>query len=121
MDAQLAAAFGADDLVPAGAEGLTALALADAFKESTQQALGLGVEVEPVSDGGVTLGPAEDLQGQLCHGAGRQLGAALKAGSFHADDLKGIIALGQEHELLLLVGKFVVPAQGAVGVHVIHK
>ena len=79
------------------------------------------MEVEPVSDGGVTLGPAEDLQGQLCHGAGRQLGAALKAGSFHADDLKGIIALGQEHELLLLVGEFVVPAQGSVGGHVIHK
>ena len=70
---------------------------------------------------GVPLGPAEDLQGQLCHGAGRELGAALKAGTFHADDLKGVIALGQEHELLLLVGKFIVPAQGAVGVHVIHK
>lgn len=28
---------------------------------------------------------------------------------------------GQEHELLLFVGEFVVPVQGTVGVHLIHK
>lgn len=48
MDAQLAAAFGADDLVPAGAEGVALPALADALEERAQQALGLGVEVETV-------------------------------------------------------------------------
>ena len=122
VDTQLADAFGTHDLVPAGAEGLAALALADALEESAQQALRFGVQVQAVGDGGVALGPAEDLQGQLCHGAGRELCAALKAGTLHAGDLKGILALGQEHELLLLVGKFVVPAQGAVGgVHFVHK
>ena len=93
-----------------GAEGLAALALANALKERAQQALRLGVQVQAVDDGGVALCPAVDFQGQLGHGAGRQLGAALKAGTFHAGDLKSIIALGQEHELLLLVGEFVVPA-----------
>ena len=121
-DAQTAPAPGTHHFVPAGAEGLAALALTDALEESAQQALRFSVQVQAVGDGGVALGPAEDLQGQLCHGAGRQLGAALKAGTLHAGDLKGILALGQEHELLLLVGKFVVPAQGAVGgVHFVHK
>ena len=92
------------------------------FTESPQQALRFSVQVQAVGHGGITLGPAEDLQGQLCHGAGRELCAALKAGTLHAGDLKVILALGQEHELLLLVGKFVVPAQGAVGgVHFVHK
>lgn len=122
VDTQLADAFGTHDLVPAGAEGLAALALADALEESPQKALCFGVKIQAVGDGCVALGPAEDLQGQLCHGAGRELCAALKAGTLHAGDLKGILALGQEHELLLLVGKFVVPAQGAVGgVHFVHK
>ena len=79
------------------------------------------MQIQAVGDGGIALGPAEDLQGQLCHGAGRELGTALKAGTLHAGDLKGIIALGQEHELLLFVGEFVVPVQGAIGVHLIHK
>ena len=38
VDAQLAAAFGADDLVPAGTEGIALPALADALEERAQQA-----------------------------------------------------------------------------------
>ena len=123
MDAQLAAALGADDLVPAGAEGVALPALADALEERAQQALGLGVKVEAVGDGGVAQSAAKNFQRQLCHRAGRQLGAALKAGTFHAGDLKGVIALGQEHEVLRDVGKFIIPAKGAIGsgIHVSHK
>ena len=73
--------------------------------------------------GGIAQSAAEDLQRQLCHRAGRQLGAALEAGALHPGDFKIVFALGQEHELLLLVGKFVVPAKSAVGsgIHVSHK
>lgn len=61
MDAQLAAAFGADDLVPAGAEGVALPALADALEECAQQALGLGVEEETVGDGGVAQSATENF------------------------------------------------------------
>ena len=121
-DAEAAQALAAHHLVPAGAEGLAALALADALKERAQQALGLGVQVQAVGDGGVALGPAKHLDGQPCHGAGRQLGTALVAGTLHAGDLKGVIPLRQQDELLLFVGKFVIPAEcAAFRVHVIHK
>ena len=123
MDAQLAAALGADDLVPAGTEGIAFLALADALEECSQQALRLGVKVEAVGDGGVAQSTAEDLQGQLCHRAGRQLRAALKTGTLHPRDFKVVFALGQEHEVLRDVGKFIIPAKGAIGsgIHVSHK
>ena len=55
------------DVTPEGAEGVALPALADALEERAQQALGLGVEVETVGDGGIAQSAAEDLQGQLCH------------------------------------------------------
>ena len=121
-DAEAAQALAAHHLVPAGAEGLAALALANALKERAQQALRLGVQVQAVGDGGIALCPAVDFQGQLCHGAGRQLGTALIAGALHAGDLKGVVPLRQQDELLLFVGKFVIPAEcTAFVVHVVHK
>ena len=121
-DTQLAHAFGTHYAVPAGTEGLAALALADTLEESAQQALHLGVQVQAVGDGGVALGTAIDAQGQLCHFAGRQLGAALEVGALHAGDLKGILALRQQHKFLLFVGKIVIPVQSeAFVVHFVHK
>ena len=114
VDAQLAAAFGADDLVPAGAEGVTLPALADALEERAQQALGLGVEVEAVGDGGIAQSAAEDLQRQLCHRAGRQLGAALIAGALKGGHGEQIVALGQQHKVGAIVFDLIVPAKGAV-------
>ena len=76
-----------------------------------------------MGDGGIAQSAAEDLQRQLCHGAGRQLGAALEAGALHPGDFEVVFALGQEHEVLGDVGKFVVPVKSAVGsgIHIVHS
>ena len=76
-----------------------------------------------MGDGGIAQSAAKNFQGQLCHRAGRQLGAALEAGALHPGHFEVVFALGQEHEVLRDVGKFVVPAKSAVGsgIHVSHK
>lgn len=121
-DAQLADALGTYHAAPAGTEGLTALALSDALKESAQQTLRLGVQIQAVGHGGVALGTTVNAQGQFCHLAGRQLGAAFEVGAFHLRHFKGVLALRQQYEFLLFVGKVVVPVQSkAFVVHFVHK
>ena len=117
--AQAAHALRTDNFVPAGAERLAALALADAFKKGAQQALGLGVQVQAVGDGGFAFVAAMDGNGQLGHAAGRQLGAALIAGTLKALHGKQVIARRQQHKFPLFVGNLAVPVQGSIR-HVVH-
>ena len=80
------------------------------------------MQVQAVGHGGVALGPAINAQGQFCHGAGRQLGPALIAGTLHLGHFKGVLALRQQDELLLLVGKLVIPTQSETFVvHLVHN